>query len=166
MNTTAHILVTSLCDRDCPSCCNKQYDLNDVPYITDDELKQIKHVYLTGGEPFVYSNPCEIARKLRLTYKNIDSVIVYSNVHELYNYLMTGGELYCIDGITMSIKCEKDKSAFEHVAENPDVLLLPKNRLYVFPSFEDTECPDSIVKMNRQWQTVFTPAPNSIFRRL
>ena len=31
-----HLMVTSLCDRNCPYCCNKQYDLNDIPYVTDE----------------------------------------------------------------------------------------------------------------------------------
>ena len=35
-----HIMVTSLCNRKCPDCCNNQYDLNDIPYVTDEELKR------------------------------------------------------------------------------------------------------------------------------
>ena len=34
-----HLMVTSLCDRDCKYCCNKQYDLNSIPYATDEELR-------------------------------------------------------------------------------------------------------------------------------
>ena len=68
--TTAQIMVTSLCDRDCQYCCNKQYDLNDIPYITSEELSRMKEIYITGGEPFRYSDPCNIAKKLKRELKN------------------------------------------------------------------------------------------------
>ena len=44
-----HLLITSLCNRNCPYCCNKQYSLDDVPYITDEELKETEVLCLTGG---------------------------------------------------------------------------------------------------------------------
>lgn len=37
-----HLMVTSLCDRDCKYCCNKQYDLNSIPYATDEELRGVE----------------------------------------------------------------------------------------------------------------------------
>lgn len=164
--TTAHIMVTSLCDRDCKYCCNKQYDLNSIPYITEDELSRMKHIYLTGGEPFTYSNPNAIARKLKLRYQNIERVIVYSNAYELSEYLAHGGMTHFIDGVTISIKSEIDRSSFDNCTAYRRLMILPKNRLYVFPGFEDVECPDSIEKIQRVWQEEFVPAPNCIFRKL
>ena len=60
-----HIMITSLCDRNCPYCCNNQYDLNDIPYATSEELSKANTVCLTGGEPFMYSNPCDSADRLK-----------------------------------------------------------------------------------------------------
>ena len=34
-----HLLTTALCNRDCKYCCNKQYDMNEIPYVTDSELR-------------------------------------------------------------------------------------------------------------------------------
>ena len=165
--TTAHIMVTSLCNRDCPHCCNKQYDLNDIPYITIEELSQMKHIYLTGGEPFTYSNPDMIALKLKSEYPNIESVVVYTNAYELWNYLDDSGHTYFIDGVTISIKDKRDKYFFERaIVDNNDILKLRRNRVYVFPGFEDTICPESFHKTPRAWQEKFVPAPNCIFRRL
>lgn len=165
--TTAHIMVTSLCDRDCQYCCNKQYDLNSIPYITKEELDQMKHVYITGGEPFAYSNPCEIAMHLRHGHENIESVIVYTNAMELAYYLLRDGLIFCIDGVTVSIKNHTDKHSFENcIAKDPQILRLPSNRLYVFPGFENMECPPQFTKMKREWQKNFVPAPNCIFRKL
>lgn len=165
--TTAHIMVTSLCDRDCQYCCNKQYDLTSIPYITNEELDQMKHIYITGGEPFVYSNPCEIAMNLKLRHKNIESIIVYTNALELEYYLSKGGRIFCINGVTVSIKNSCDEHAFKNkISHNPEILRLPSNRLYVFPGFEDVECPPQFTKIKREWQKNFVPAPNCIFRKL
>ena len=165
--TTAHIMVTSLCTRNCPYCCNKQYDLNDVPYITSEEIDQMKHIYITGGEPFSFSNPCAIASMLKLRHGNIESVIVYTNALELAFYISFGGKINWIDGVTVSIKDEADEFAFKNnIVQNEDILKLPSNRLYVFPGFEDVECPPQFTKMKREWQKKFIPAPNCIFRRL
>lgn len=164
--TTAHIMVTSLCDRDCRWCCNKQYDLNSIPYITEDELSRMKHIYLTGGEPFLYSNPNAIARKLKLRHPNIKQVIVYSNAFELHEYLSLGGMTTFIDGVTISIKNDLDRSSFDNCTAYRRLMSLPKNRLYVFPGYEEIDCPTSIQKIPRTWQEEFVPAPNCIFRRL
>lgn len=34
-----HLMVTPLCDRTCKYCCNNSYTLNDIPIITDEELR-------------------------------------------------------------------------------------------------------------------------------
>jgi hypothetical protein len=127
----------------------------------------MKHVYITGGEPFAYSNPCGIAMNLKLRYKNIESVIVYTNAMELVYYLLNSGRIFCIDGITVSIKDYVDKHSFvKYIAKDERILKLPSNRLYVFPGFEDVECPPQFTKMKREWQKNFVPAPNCIFRKL
>lgn len=57
-----HLMVTSLCNRDCKYCCNKQYSLDKIPYATSEELKNAETLLLTGGEPFAFTNPNEIAK--------------------------------------------------------------------------------------------------------
>ena len=116
---TIHLLITPLCDRDCKYCCNKQYDLNSVPYATKEELENAELVCLTGGEPFKYSNPNEIANYLKSKY-HVKKVVVYSNAFEFnqyvvnYNqYVVNYNSLNYIDGVTISIKTEKDRKAFE-----------------------------------------------------
>lgn len=46
-----HLLITDKCDRDCKWCCNKQYDVNDIPVATKGEYESVNTVCLTGGEP-------------------------------------------------------------------------------------------------------------------
>ena len=159
-----HLMVTSLCNRDCKYCCNKQYDLNSIPYVTDEELSKANTVYITGGEPFAYSNPCMIARRLKSEY-NISRVIVYTNALELMHYL-SNYSLFSIDGLTVSIKNMSDLVSFENgIAHNESVLQLRSNMLYVF----DNLCPEytgNFIVRERKWQEEFAPNPNSIFRKI
>jgi len=149
-----HLLVTDKCDRNCPFCCNKQYDLDAIPVVSDDEMKIAKRIFLTGGEPFSYTDPCKIARSIKEKY-NVE-IYVYTNAEPLEKYLLTN-DLYGIDGLTISIKSKDDERSFERIKHNIDPL---KNRVYVFPGYHTKE-----KHVKRMWQEEFTPAPDSIFRR-
>lgn len=149
-----HLLVTDKCDRNCPFCCNKQYDLDAIPVVSDEEMKIAKRIFLTGGEPFSYTDPCKIARSIKEKY-NVE-IYVYTNAEPLERYLLTN-DLYGIDGLTISIKSKDDERSFERIKHNIDPL---KNRVYVFPGYHTKE-----KHAKRMWQEEFTPAPDSIFRR-
>ena len=82
MKPVLHLLTTNLCLRNCPHCCNKQYDLNEVPYVSEKELKLVEDVCLTGGEPILFSNVSAIATYLKQKYPNIKKVYVYANAKE------------------------------------------------------------------------------------
>lgn len=162
-----HIMITDKCKRNCPDCCNNQYSLNDIPVLTDDELRKAKRLYLTGGEPFAFADPCKIAYDFRNVYNNVERIVVYTNAYELYEYLKSDGKIYGIDGLTISIKTKKDKEVFEsYLSLDNRVTNLQYNRVYVFEGFEDTICPKGFDKQIRKWQKDFVAAPNSIFRRL
>jgi molybdenum cofactor biosynthesis enzyme MoaA len=162
-----HLMITAKCDRNCPNCCNNQYSLDDIPVVTDEELQEAHTIYLTGGEPFAYGHPTILARRLKNKYPNIETVRVYTNAFELGNYLTQGWDLDNIDGLTISIKDNRDKYAFENIIiKAKEVLKLKSNWVYVFSGFEDIECPNKFNKKVRQWQKNFVAAPNSIFRKI
>ena len=161
-----HLMVTSLCDRDCPDCCNKQYDLNNIPYVTDEELKNANTLCITGGEPFKFSNPNEIARYYRIKYPNIKNVYVYTNAIELVKYILREKHLEYIDGVSVSIKNKVDAFAFKsYIAIDKRITKLPSNRLYVFNNLFDEEV-DGFTVIQREWQKEFVPANDSIFRKV
>lgn len=161
-----HLMVTSLCDRKCPDCCNKQYDLNDIPYVTEEELENANTLCITGGEPFKFSNPNEIARYYRIKYPNIKNVYVYTNAIELVEYILRGKHLEYIDGVSISIKNNVDAVAFKsYVATDKRITKLPSNRLYVFNNLFDEEV-EGFTVIQREWQKEFVPANNSIFRKV
>lgn len=163
-----HIMVTSLCNRNCKYCCNKQYDLNDIPYVTDEELDNAENIFITGGEPFLFSNPNDIAFKLKKEHRNIKNVYVYSNALELYRYLQMNVDWNClihIDGITLSIKNKADLKIFPRIANNCNIQNLKSNWLYVFDNLEPQDC-GNFIMIKRDWQENFKPDPNSIFRKV
>lgn len=161
-----HLMITEKCNRKCPDCCNNQYDMTAIEKITEDELREAEIIFLTGGEPFAYADPCTLAFFIKKNFPNIKKVFVYTNAIELADYLMAN-HIKNIDGLTISIKNRKDKQVFENViAKNKEVLALESNWLYVFPGFEDTKAPACFNKKSRFWQKDFKPATDSIFRRL
>ncbi len=162
-----HLMITDKCDRNCPDCCNKQYSISDIPTITNEELTKAKRIYLTGGEPFAYGKPEEVAGTIKFCFPNIERIVVYTNAVELYHYIKNGGTFNHIDGLTISIKNNADLLVFKHhLEQNQEILKLPYNRLYVFGVFKDLDCPESFHKVEREWQKDFVAAPNSIFRKI
>ena len=160
-----HLLVTTLCNRDCKYCCNKQYDMNDIPYVTDEELREAEILCITGGEPFLFTNPCEIAKYYKLRYKNIKKVYVYTNACELSGYLLQN-PLYSIDGLNIAIKTKSDAISFNNlIKDNESVLNLEGNRLYVFDNLYKDK-PQGFEVFHREWQEDFEPANDSIFRKV
>lgn len=168
-NEIIHLLVTTLCDRNCKHCCNKQMDMNSVPQVTNEELSKAKMVLLTGGEPIIYANVNRIAEKLKLKFPNIEKVIVYANAAEfLYAIDSEDIDLDHIDGVSLSIKNRFDLYCFEQL-QLRHYYCLPKNlksnRLYVFDGLmpKSTKC---FEVFEREWQPKFEPCPDSIFRRI
>lgn len=167
---TLHLVVTSLCDRKCQWCCNKQYDIKNLQYATDEDFRWAEMLCLTGGEPFEYANPCQIARHYNNTYKNIKYIVVYSNAYELSEYLFDNGPLFNIHGINVSVKNDDDLSRLRVVI--PHIYSLPMNRIYDFTGRAEEELlamgcekPFPFELINREWQKNFVPAENCRFRR-
>lgn len=178
-----HLLVTSLCDRNCKYCCNKQYNLSDIPQVTDEELRECETICLTGGEPFTYAQPWEIAHKLKADYPNIKRVYVYTNATEFEYYLINNNHTchrFWVDGYNISIKAQRDYESFEDsLIEQLRVLNRDfkhykgyglHNRLYI-----QTKVNKDIIKkaedndfevIERKWQEKFIPCDDSIFRRI
>ena len=165
-----HLLITDKCDRDCPDCCNKQYDIwNDVARVTPEELKEATTIFLTGGEPFAYSDPTLIAKGLKCTYSNIEKVYVYTNALELATWILSGRTLDSIDGLTISVKSCRDMMAMGYINKNEEIRMMGvKNnvRVYIFEGYEAVITLGTFNRKKREWQKDFIPYPDSIFRRL
>lgn len=173
-----HLLVTDLCSRNCPNCCNKCYSLNDIPVVTDEELSKAEWLFLTGGEPFEFTNPSAIALHYKSKYPNIKYVIVYGNAENFFKYLCYKGELDGIDGVSLSIKNEFDLEAWNnHLSGDPLFRKysmngyafrdLKHNILYNFLKAPANEA-NNFKVVKRKWVDYkdWKPNPDSIFRRV
>lgn len=167
-----HLMITDQCDRNCKYCCNKQYDVNSIPFATQEDFKSVDTVCLTGGEPFKYEEPCYIAGGLKNDYPNIKNIYVYTNAVELLEYLheedkfpLESSEFSNLDGLSVSIKNLMDLQVFQEFVDHPLVKCLKSNLLYVFDNLFP-EYVGNFKAINREWQEDFKPAKNTIFRRL
>ena len=165
---TLHLLTTSLCLRNCKHCCNKQYDLNSVPYASKKDFISVEEVCLTGGEPVIFSDVNCIASYLKQNYKNIKKVYVYANAVELYLTLKRRGiNPLVIDGISLSIKRYADVEAFKAICLFGWLREIESVYVYVFDNLiSEKDIPDGWKFIKREWQEKFKPAPNSIFRKI
>ncbi len=170
-----HIMVTSLCNRRCLHCCNNQYDLATIPYVTDEELRNAHTICITGGEPFAFTNPPEIAQYYKERYSNIKHVYVYSNASELATWLHRNARtMYYIDGISVSAKNRNDVFVLNRIFEDYRINTKKSNRLYLMNGLEKEISPElnELLIANgtqvvvRSWQEEFQPANDSIFRRV
>lgn len=166
-----HLLITDKCDRDCAYCCNKQYDVKSIPVASKEEFESVDTVCLTGGEPFKYGEPCNIAMWLKRKYPNIKNVYVYTNAEPLLEWLekniINGFDFIVfsfIDGLSVSIKNMDDVSAFKSLVVHPLVKQLKSNYLYVMNGLYPKQTGNFKV-INREWQEDFKPAKNTYFRR-
>ena len=177
-----HLLTTTLCARHCKYCCNNLYSVDEIPAVTDEELSKCEILFLTGGEPFQFCNPNEIAKYYKTRYPNIQKVIVYSNCVEFLKYLEMFkrsnlvGDYYnydCvsdIDGVSLSIKNKSDVYAFEKIRKIECIFNchLQHNRLYVFNNLYDKTTDRNFEIFQRKWQSLeeYRPAKDSIFRKM
>lgn len=173
-------MVNNTCTNDCPLCCNRQYDVENIPVVTVEELKSIDTICLTGGQPMYYWEGFRaLCICLERSYPNIKNIYVYMNGAELLNPYNRPYSIGCMMrfpygssinyGLTMSPKCEKDWYALEMVSKHID--LWKSNRIYCFSDSDEVKAkkifPSGDVEIiRREWQEEFKPAPNTFFRRL
>lgn len=184
---TIHLVITPLCNRSCEYCCNKQYDIQNLPVVTDEELKNADMLCLTGGEPFAYSNPCGIANYYHNLYPKL-KIIVYTNAYELLQYLesvhnMMNFARHGIAGLNICVKGYQDIEAinfmeryftfkpYEFVGELPLNRIIIMDNLWkeadLMTKIDDIPSYNPNIKIiRRKWQEHFVPAPDSLFRRL
>ena len=69
-------------------CCNRLYDLDKLPTITGEQLREAHTVCLTGGEPFLLDqwDLIHLCGKIRQQYPNIQKVYIYSSDQRMTLY--------------------------------------------------------------------------------
>lgn len=176
-NIVLHLMVNKECTNDCPLCCNKQYDINKIPVVTVEELKQTETICITGGEPLLSKNLINFLESLFKSYVNIKKCIIYTSgglLSTIYlkHFLEIQREYTIEIGLSIGPKSWKDRANLIASSEiiKRNLSELSTNRLYCFTKADikisEYYKDSNIDIIDRKWQKDFTPAPNTIFRRL
>lgn len=171
-----HLMILNRCDHSCELCCNKLYNIDELPVATINELKTISTLCITGGEPFMSGiNIDQLAEKAKKQFPNIKKVYVYTSgsallrtfLHQTFDY---------IDGINIAPKNDHDWVSLESLVFDHDtsrLSSLKENRLYVFKDqvdeFNNHKQIVNLLNLTviyRVWDKEFNTPDSEIFRRL
>ena len=131
-----HLMITGMCLRNCKDCCNKQYDINNIPIISKIELDSAETVCFTGGEPCIFGDWQYLAKTYRENLPNLKNIYMYVNADELYktyqklNSYNSTDSIKLLDGLSISIKTKADVAAFETILKVwPEIKKLKSNSI-------------------------------------
>lgn len=138
------LLLFEECRRNCPGCCNRDWNLKVLPACRDYTPYRI--IMLTGGEPMLHP---EVVRSAVATIRAQTDAPIY-----LYTAMVDGLDdlLPILDGVTVTLHEETDVAPFERFIHTAKNLAGKSLRLNVFEEAGDVTCPaDWQVKDHIQW---------------
>lgn len=133
------LLVTDICNRSCSGCCNKQFDLVNLPIVHREELKDYSEIMLTGGEPLLYPrNLLRLIDNIKSEYKGLiylytASVNIF--VHPTIMRSIDGFQLSLHDNMTIEEAQNFNnwqQMGLKHAVESG----CTSNRLHFFPGIK------------------------------
>lgn len=104
---TLRLLITEKCNRNCPGCCNNQWNLNKLDICNS--FKPYNEIILTGGEPML--KPHYVKSIIQLIRKE-NQCPIYMYTAKVDNIQESLSVLFFLDGITVTIHDKKDWDSF------------------------------------------------------
>ena len=90
------LLVTEKCNRACPGCCNKDWDLKNLPVCND--FTGYDEIMLTGGEPLLdVPRLLDLVARIREAHDQV-KVLVYTAYAERVLHVLP-----YVDGVTLTL---------------------------------------------------------------
>ena len=127
------LLITDQCNRNCPKCCNKGFDLKALPIADPTHLFNTHYdeVSLTGGEPLLVPTVTVSVASLLKTKPFPPKVYLYTAwVEDASAYYMV---MPFVDGVTVAIRSLRDSLKFQTIAHHYKSVFAGKhNRIKVF----------------------------------
>jgi organic radical activating enzyme len=171
------LLLFEKCDRSCKGCCNKDWDLSQIPiHYIDDDFSQYDKIMLTGGEPML--DPVYVLEVIHKIKEKTDvPIIVYTakidNIDDVINVLDKA------DGLTITLHEQEDVEPFLNLHDKLKYLNTSHKslRLNVFHNvymegFHNVymegilNFPNYIIKQNIEWIKNCPLPENEVFYRL
>lgn len=108
------LLLWSACDRSCPGCCNGDWDVDNLPVVTEKEIAHADMILLTGGEPML--SPTRV-----LSYVNYLRAHASQSGTPIILYTAKPGRLpemnYHLNGFTVTLHEQADVEPFLEIAD-------------------------------------------------
>ena len=162
MAKSLRLLLFSECNRRCPGCCNKDWNLNALPVCMS--FRDYDQIILTGGEPMLRP---ELVKKVASDIRQVTDapILLYtaktSKPQELIDVLQY------VDGITLTLHTRGDLSGFyrfDSMLYNTH--MAPKSlRLNVFKGIEVKAPVYWQVKRDIEWIKNCPLPSNEVFMR-
>ncbi len=123
------LLLWSACDRSCAGCCNGDWDVDNLPVVTEREIAHAEMILLTGGEPMLCPDRVKsYVNYLRArTIQHPIPIILYTAKPERLPEM----DLH-LDGFTVTLHEQADVAPFLKVAD----LMTGSLRVNVFKGVE------------------------------
>ncbi len=164
MKKTLRLLLFEDCNRSCEGCCNKQWDLNNLPVVND--FTPYDEIILTGGEPMLkHQLVRDTIHFIRKTNQHA-KIIMYTAMTTMPHTL--AGILYRLDGLTVTLHNQDDVLPwvlFDSITRTIGKSL----RLNVFDEVDlsDYQIPEFWqIKDNIEWLEDCPLPDNEVFMRL
>jgi len=124
------LLLFADCNRNCPGCCNKDWDLDSLPLCNS--YAGYDEILITGGEPLLKP---EITRMVILHIRQENpSARIYVYTAKIDNYGCALDILKMADGFTVTLHNDADRLIFEYFTAmlHPSLKRKKELRLNVF----------------------------------
>ena len=158
--TTLRLLLWEDCNRKCPGCCNKDWDLTKLPVCWD--FSPYKEILLTGGEPMLY--PAWVAEIIRHIRSQTNASIYMYTAETCYAEDLVS-ILYLLDGITVTLHSQWDVQPFLYFAAIVKNMENKSRRVNVFEGVNLTIPEDWEAKTDVRWIKNCPLPDNEVFMR-
>ena len=125
--TKVRLVLWKDCHQRCAGCCNKDWDIDNLPVVTAEHLANASKVLLTGGEPLLYPIKVhDVVRWLRTEYPGL-KIYVYTAKIWPINWPMH--LLAAVDGMTITVHNSKSANLrVDELGQFVSLLRKPENR--------------------------------------
>lgn len=165
--TTLRLLVTEQCPRACPGCCNRDWDLANLPICTS--FKGYDEILLTGGEPMLFK---EEMRDLIARINRQTDAPVYFYTADLTDHDGVQDVLDMAEGMTVTLHEPEDLPAFlsfvnfQFNYRKSQCRSLRVNSFKGVPTIHPLMCGDFVIKDEIEWIANCPLPENETFMRL
>jgi organic radical activating enzyme len=139
MKTKLRLLVTSHCNKNCPGCCNKDWDIKNLPKITIAKAAEYNEIMITGGEPLLHP---EKVNELMIALVSINpsaKIFIYTaNIRELASGSILDSSLFSGVHITLHEDITKHElQLLKYMQKRYPITFKTKSmRLQIFPDIK------------------------------